>query len=235
MTTLWDKLTSEKETTAPKKVDNFKVIFIGNVSSGKTSIIQHYVVGKFLDHVDSTIGASFTCAERANKNSITKLHIWDTAGQERYRGIISIYYRGADVAVIVCDLTNSDSINAVENWIKNFRERTNNPDASILIVGNKIDLTEDKGNSWIEKFDKVSDEATLIDDSKKNSILEKIAETYGCYVIYASAKNGINLNEIFNHIYRELENTTPFDVKSKMDLATKEKEKNMISKWCYLL
>lgn len=235
MASLWDRLIpAEKEVSTAKRVDNFKVIFIGNVSSGKTSIIQHYVVGKFTDHVDSTIGASFTCTERSNDKSIAKLHIWDTAGQERYRGIISIYYRGADVAIIVCDLTNSVTIDAMDNWIKDFKDRTNNPDALIILVGNKIDLIGDR-NEYIERFEQLSDEVTIINENQKNPILEEVGKKYGCHVIYTSAKHGTNLNEIFNYIYRALKDSIPFDVKTKMNLANNEKNTSIISKWCNLL
>lgn len=202
-------------TPAAKRVDNFKVIFIGNVAAGKTSIIQHYVVGKFLDHVDSTIGASFACAESESDDCLTKLHIWDTAGQERYRGIISIYYRGADVAVIVCDLTNPESIESVEFWIKDFKDRTNNENAKVVIVGNKIDL--------------------ITDENKQNAKLEEISKTHNYPVIYASARDATNLNEIFNHIYGELKSTTPFDVKAKLAIETAAKEKSILGKWCHLL
>ena len=154
--------------------------------------------------MDSTIGASFSCVERAIENHVMKLHVWDTAGQERYRGIINIYYRGVDFGVIACDLTDNVSINSIEYWIKDFRDRTNNPDAKIIIVGNKVDLVKEINNK-INIKDADKEDIDIININKngfQNQILEEIRAKYNIRVIYASALNGENLNEIFDYIIR---------------------------------
>lgn len=74
-----------------------------------------------------------------------KVQVWDTAGQERFRSISQSYYRNAHACIAVYDVTNRDSFTAissqVENFINNAPEETS---CNILLVGNKVDLAEDK-------------------------------------------------------------------------------------------
>ncbi|PVU98216.1 hypothetical protein BB559_001731 [Furculomyces boomerangus] len=72
------------------------------------------------------------------------MQIWDTAGQERFRSISKLYYRGADVAIIVYDITNQDSFDEVDGWVKELKEDPMNGETIIAIVGNKLDLAKER-------------------------------------------------------------------------------------------
>jgi small GTP-binding protein len=67
--------------------------------------------------------------------------VWDTAGQERFRAITSSYYRGAMGAIVCYDCTDETSFTNAETWMKEFRQMSR-PNASIVLVANKIDLKE---------------------------------------------------------------------------------------------
>lgn len=71
-----------------------------------------------------------------------KLQIWDTAGQDRFRAVTRSYYRGAAGALLVYDVTSRDSYNHVGTWLNDARTMAN-PDISLILVGNKTDLTAD--------------------------------------------------------------------------------------------
>ena len=71
------------------------------------------------------------------------LSIWDTAGQERFHALGPIYYRDANGAVLVYDITDADSFIKVKNWVKELRKMLGN-DISLIIVGNKIDLEKQR-------------------------------------------------------------------------------------------
>jgi small GTP-binding protein len=43
-------------------------------------------------------------------NGAVKFEIWDTAGQERYNSLAPMYYRSAQAAIIVYDITNKVTI-----------------------------------------------------------------------------------------------------------------------------
>lgn len=71
------------------------------------------------------------------------LSIWDTAGQERFHALGPIYYRDANGAVLVYDITDADSFTKVKTWIKELRKMLGN-DISLAIAGNKIDLEKQR-------------------------------------------------------------------------------------------
>jgi small GTP-binding protein len=66
---------------------------------------------------ESTIGAAFlTQTISLDDTTTVKFEIWDTAGQERYKSLAPMYYRNANCAVVVYDITQavSDSLSALE-------------------------------------------------------------------------------------------------------------------------
>ena len=82
-------------------------------------------------------------AEDGTTGTMIKYEIWDTAGQERYHSLAPMYYRGAQAAVIVYDITNANSFEKAKQWIQELK-RQGNPDIVIALVGNKLDLQEEK-------------------------------------------------------------------------------------------
>ena len=83
--------------------------FIDLARVGKTSLTLRFVQNIFNEGQESTNDAA--CLEKivnVNDKSM-KLMIWDTAGQERYRALNPVYYRGAEGALVVYDLTDTES------------------------------------------------------------------------------------------------------------------------------
>ena len=114
-------------------------------------------------------------------DKIVKIQVWDTAGQERYRSITNAYYRGAEGILIVFDLTNKESFNNIQNWIKEVTTYTGQ-DVIILCLGNKNDLKKEIDKNTIDEF-------------KKKTKLE---------IINVSAKTGEGIEESFKHIKEQL-------------------------------
>lgn len=79
---------------------------MGDVGTGKSSIVLRFVKGQFVEFQESTIGAAFFSQTLAVNDGTVKFEIWDTAGQERYHSLAPMYYRGAAAAIIVYDITN---------------------------------------------------------------------------------------------------------------------------------
>ncbi|CAD8168350.1 unnamed protein product [Paramecium octaurelia] len=121
----------------------FKFIIIGNGNCGKTSLLYHYIHGKQITNVKQTLGVEFSARIIQVKQKKIKMQLWDTAGQERYRSLTKGYYRGALGALIVFDVTNSDSFEALKEWIKHARDFSK-PSIQIIIIGNKIDLEKER-------------------------------------------------------------------------------------------
>lgn len=158
----------------------FKVVLIGDMKVGKSSILLKYKSGIFDPYQKSTIGIDFSCKTLVRDNQQIKLQIWDTAGQERFQCIGSSYYKGANYCIVVFDLTNEKSFDNIEKWIKLFQEKAGD-DIPIVLVGNKCDL----------------EHMRIIHRSSVDSIKEK----YGIMIyVETSALNGNNIEVVFNTI-----------------------------------
>ena len=83
-------------------METYKVVIVGNAGTGKTSMLNQYIFGKFTLSVPCTIGVEFTHKEL---NDETKVVFWDTAGQESFRSITRSYYRGSIAALLCYDIT----------------------------------------------------------------------------------------------------------------------------------
>jgi Ras-related protein Rab-5C len=92
--------------TIGHKNHNAKLVLLGDMGAGKSSLVLRFVRGQFLEYQESTIGAAFFSQTVAVNDATVKFEIWDTAGQERYHSLAPMYYRGAAAAVIVYDITN---------------------------------------------------------------------------------------------------------------------------------
>jgi Ras-related protein Rab-1A len=169
-----------------KKYDYiFKLILIGSSGVGKTSILQRYIQKIFNDDYTCTIGVDFFMKSMKIDDKLIKLQLWDTAGTEKFKSITTGYYRGANAAFIVFDLTSRKSFESVSEWIENYYKYSN-PDYErhVILIGNKSDL----------KNERIITEDEIDDFAKLNKI--KYFET--------SAKNGENIDESFLFIADKL-------------------------------
>ncbi|CDK28119.1 unnamed protein product [Kuraishia capsulata CBS 1993] len=117
----------------------FKIVLIGDSSVGKSNLLSRFTRDEFNLESRATIGVEFATRTIDIDGKRVKAQIWDTAGQERYRAITAAYYRGAVGALVVYDISNSESYESVSRWL---REMKDHADANIIIelVGNKSDL-----------------------------------------------------------------------------------------------
>ena len=203
-----------------------KIVFIGNSNVGKTSIIQRFTKETFLE--DKTIAT--ICASYENKkikiDPYTELdmQIWDTAGQERYRSITFSYLRDSNGIFLVFDLSNKQSFDDLNLWIKEVNEADIDDKICIkMLIGNKLDFSDKKINENEAK---------------------KFAEENGMRYLSVSAKDGINIITMFEMMgdacakaIQAEENNNIKDDNSKSDKNTqskkielKKKKKNKKSK-----
>ncbi|KAG7764322.1 hypothetical protein KL931_004844 [Ogataea haglerorum] len=165
-----------------KKTDFANVL--GESAVGKSSIVHRFVKDSFTDSRESTIGAAFlTQTIQIDTNTTVKFEIWDTAGQERYRSLASMYYRNAQAALVVFDITQELSLDKAKYWIKELQKQANS-DIVIALVGNKLDLEEERKIS--------KDEA------------QAFANELGLMYAEVSAKTGENVKDCFRDIALKL-------------------------------
>ncbi|RYC56749.1 hypothetical protein CHU98_g9460 [Xylaria longipes] len=166
----------------------FKLVLLGESAVGKSSIVLRFVKDQFDSYRESTIGAAFlTQTISLDENTTVKFEIWDTAGQERYKSLAPMYYRNANCAVVVYDITQSASLDKAKAWVKEL-QRQANENIIIALAGNKLDLVNEQPD--------------------KRAVPTAEAEAYaneaGLLFFETSAKTAENVQELFTAIARKL-------------------------------
>ncbi|EMD42326.1 GTP-binding protein RAB5 [Gelatoporia subvermispora B] len=165
----------------------FKLVLLGEMQIQYTTLFLRFVKDQFDDYRESTIGAAFlTQTVTLDDSSTVKFEIWDTAGQERYKA--PMYYRNANCAVVVYDITQAASLEKARSWIREL-QRQADPSIVIALCGNKSDLAARRQVSQ-EEAKKYADEEGLM-----------WGET--------SAKTGEGVTDIFTAIAKKLPQTAP--------------------------
>lgn len=161
----------------------FKVVLLGEGRVGKTSLCLRYVRDEFSNKQESTIQATYLDKRLNLGRQSVKLMIWDTAGQERFHALGPIYYRDANGALLVYDITDRDSFTKVRNWVKELRKIVGQ-DIVVCIAGNKSDL---------EKKRQVP-----LEDA------EEYAKSVGAFHTLTSAKTGKGVEDVFLEITKNM-------------------------------
>ncbi|MFW9876337.1 MAG: Rab family GTPase [Candidatus Thorarchaeota archaeon] len=160
----------------------FKVLLLGAPTVGKTSIVYRYVKNQFSHNYITTMGINYLTKEiTLEAKQIAKLVILDIAGQEKFKFLRKEFYEGANGALLIYDLTQFKTFEAIEGWISEMVEilQKNIP---FIIIGNKVDLVEEFSCSIDKNIAK--DYA-----KKKNSVY-----------VETSAKTGKNIQEVFKEL-----------------------------------
>lgn len=119
----------------------FKLVFLGEQSVGKTSLITRFMYDTFDGNYQATIGIDFLSKTMYLDDRTVRLQLWDTAGQERFRSLIPSYIRDSSVAIVVYDVTNRESFKSTSKWVEDVRAERGN-EVIIALVGNKTDLND---------------------------------------------------------------------------------------------
>ncbi|XP_067555819.1 ras-related protein Rab-31 isoform X1 [Pseudorca crassidens] len=177
-------------TCLPHRMNYLQFCYLGDTGVGKSSIVCRFVQDHFDHNISPTIGASFMTKTVPCGNELHKFLIWDTAGQERFHSLAPMYYRGSAAAVIVYDITKQDSFHTLKKWVKELKEH--GPENIVMaIAGNKCDLSDIR-------------EVPLKD-------AKEYAESIGAVVVETSAKNAINIEELFQGISRQIPPLDPHE------------------------
>lgn len=165
---------------------SFKVIVIGPAAVGKSSLIRRFVEDKFSFQYKFTIGVDFLSKEVEYKpDSIARLTIWDIGGQDRFKTLRRNFYDGTNGALIVFDLSRSQTFPKMKEWFSDFRQ-TIEDDVPIVIIGNKLDL--------------VSEIGAVIDRNEVYQYTEKA----GSSLILTSARTGDNVKKAFVELTKKI-------------------------------
>ncbi|XP_026773742.1 ras-related protein Rab-41 isoform X3 [Pangasianodon hypophthalmus] len=183
----------------------FKLVFLGEQSVGKTSLITRFMYDSFDNTYQATIGIDFLSKTMYLEDRTIRLQLWDTAGQERFRSLIPSYIRDSAAAVVVYDIANLNSFQQTSKWIDDVRTERGS-DVIIMLVGNKTDLA-DKRQITTEEG-------------------EQRAKELNVMFIETSAKTGYNVKQLFRRVAAALPGMDSAPEKSKEDMIDIKLEKS---------
>ena len=209
------------------------------------------VSNEFQANKEPTIGAAFLTQKCRLEDRVLRYEIWDTAGQERFHSLAvrisfnspapmlslkyiencadmglcaqPMYYRNAQAAVVVYDITKAASLEKAKTWVKEL-QRQANPNIVIALAGNKLDLVKSSSSTTAEESDEADDatatpgegdgegEGFGAEDLRQVPREEAAAyaEEAGLLFFETSAKTGEGVVEVFTEIgtccdiYRDL-------------------------------
>ena len=185
-----------------------KIVLIGDSGVGKSNLVNRFINGNFNEGLTNTIAVDFFVKDLIINNQLIKVQFWDTAGQEKYRAIANAYYKNAQGAIIVYDTTSQESFQNVQKWLQELNE-FGEKGITVLLIGNKIDLTELRQVSF-EKG-------------------QKISESKGALFFETSAKTNQDktVTKAFDKLISEILSKIDFDEKShNSDRVSLDKQKN---------
>lgn len=122
---------------------SLKVVVIGDSCVGKTSLLYRIVRDEWTEKTQPTLGVEFMMKTVKTENHVMQLQMWDTAGHEIFRSVTKTYYRGAAAALILFDLSSTDSFAAADHWLRDVNDMARD-DVVKILIGNKADLVEER-------------------------------------------------------------------------------------------
>jgi small GTP-binding protein len=138
-------------------VRKFKVVLLGPSNCGKTSIINQYVNSKFTSQTVATTQTAFYHRPLRSFGIDCNLEIWDTAGQERFHALTPMFYRDAQGAVVVFDLTDHRALEVIRQWVSELKT-ARGEQCTLILVGNKSDLTEERSHATAAEAKRYADQ-----------------------------------------------------------------------------
>ena len=192
---------------ADEEYQTFKILLLGDLCVGKTSILLKYVENKFEESILSTIGVDYMDKIINYGHEKVKLQIWDTSGQEKFKSIATNFLRTTDGAFLVFDITQRITFDNIKKWLNDVKE--NNEEVKIIILGNKSDLKDNRE----------------VKQDYINTFLEKNNFKY----FETSAKNGTYIEEAFKAMADLLmENETREKINNKRKRGNSILSKNSV-------
>jgi small GTP-binding protein len=167
-----------------------KVVLLGDGAVGKTALRERFLGKGFASNYLMTIGADFAVKQLELEGKTIKFQIWDLAGQERFGSVRSLYYSGSHGALLVFDVTRSETFNnLLTGWLEEIRKHVKSGAIPLVVLGNKIDLRD-------------PNDASHVTPESGQKLAQELATSYyedGRSVLYleTSAKTGDNVEEAF--------------------------------------
>ena len=193
---------------------DLKIIIIGDVSTGKTSILHRYINNTFNENNQATIMPDFSFKIVKMHGANFRIQFWDLPGTDRNPIMTSVFCKDANGVIFCCDIKDINSRQNIVNWKNSLNNMLDEQEIPKILLENKCDLVgEDKYNEGFEELKKFAND---------NNINE-------CY--RTSALNGYNVEKAITFLINEIvKNFDEEDLKSINDLNSSRLKKSKLTK-----
>jgi small GTP-binding protein len=167
----------------------FKIVILGEKSTGKTSLIRRYIHGSYEGRYSATIGLNVSNKKINLEDSLINLLIYDIEAESDFENLFEPFVEGSIAVIFVFDITRTETFDAVETWVERMKNLTKNPALeNTILIGNKIDLTR------------------IIEKREGESLAKKISASH---YLETSAKENIQVDLAFHYLAERILERSP--------------------------
>jgi small GTP-binding protein len=189
-----------------------KIIMVGSINVGKTSLVTKYATGKKPMRKDSTKTATYVNKIKTVNGIKFEIKLWDTAGQEKYKSLTKLFIKDAKIAILVYSIDDEESFNDLDDWLKLIKS-VNDDTVIYGVAGNKSDLSSDQ----------------IISDEKGQEYAKSIGAEWRST---SAVTEGQGIDNFINDLFLKYYNTY-FNLNSSGSLSiTLSNEPSQVKKGC---
>eukprot|EP00761_Pharyngomonas_kirbyi_P011944 gb/GECH01011970.1/.p1 GENE.gb/GECH01011970.1/~~gb/GECH01011970.1/.p1 ORF type:complete len:183 (+),score=33.61 gb/GECH01011970.1/:1-549(+) len=172
----------------------YNLVVVGGGAVGKSALTIQFTQKQFVETYDPTIEDRYAIIKELDGEKCA-LDIQDTAGQEEFSALRDPYMRSGSGFLLVYSVTERTSLNDIPPLLEQIKRVKDTDTVPAILIGNKADLEQERQVSWEDG--------------------EAKAKQWGCLFLETSAKTGMNVDEAFTKLVREVERTRPAPVERK--------------------
>ena len=157
-----------------------KVILVGDSGVGKTSMISRYL-NQYNEHIDSTITTSYYTKLVIIDNYKLTFQIWDTVGQEQFRSLNSLFFKDAQICLMVYDITREESFSSIKDYWYEAVLANGLEGVIFGVAGNKNDLYENEkvNKEEVRNFSNEINATFKFTSAKQNTCIDELFKELG--------------------------------------------------------
>eukprot|EP01087_Luapelamoeba_hula_P011555 TRINITY_DN3149_c0_g1_i2.p1 TRINITY_DN3149_c0_g1~~TRINITY_DN3149_c0_g1_i2.p1 ORF type:complete len:223 (-),score=33.15 TRINITY_DN3149_c0_g1_i2:251-919(-) len=169
----------------------FKILVVGDIGTGKTSLVKRLKFNTFSDKVNSTVGVDFVMKEiKWEEKKIVRLQLWDIAGQERFGNLTRVYYKEAVGVFCVYDVSRTSTFENTKKWKSDIDDKVKLPHDGetipMVLLANKCDLLDPKVGLDAQQLDIWCDDCGFAGweetSAKENTNIDKAVSFLVCQI-----------------------------------------------------
>lgn len=170
---------------------DLKLILVGNQSTGKTSLINRFIHGSFVETYKATLGAQFEYKIIKIGDSSYRVHFWDLAGQDRSPQVANLFARDSNGVIVVCEVNNKQSKEDALKWKEAVINSNQDDDLCMILLENKSDLVAEGDTFGVEEIENYATENGFLKGYRTSAKTGFNVETAVMYLLQRIVERGM--------------------------------------------